>query len=311
MLATVCSSNWERVEVSNSSPYPAHACAPLTPHAHATVSRPPLPPLPSAPHVDAFHGVPFATCTHLCALSLAAFVLSQGSDFCLFYSVRDRCPHVADTGNYTERCSAALKTWVLSDQIFLQCCPHLSFAFSVLGSTKQHDRSFHLCNDFNFGVSCGFKMEKGRCEEPTCTEAAVCGAQTARSLRVTELITRLQASLRGWLQRRSYARQQAAAVMIQVPLPRPGWRHWCCAAQLHSRQRGLAKGRREGGGGCLPCTHLGAGRGGITFYPPSLQNFRVSGARDPESILRHRIPSLRFTRGIRDAFVLVLWNDQM
>lgn len=90
---------------------------------------PPLPPLPSAPHVDGFHGVPFATCTHLCALSLATFALSQGSDFCLFYSVRDRCPHVADTGNYTERCSAALKTWVLSDQIFLQCYQYLSFAF--------------------------------------------------------------------------------------------------------------------------------------------------------------------------------------
>lgn len=42
------------------------------------------------------------------------------------------------------------------------------------------------------------------------------GVQTARSHRVTELITRLQASLRGWLQRRAYKRKQAAAIVVQV-----------------------------------------------------------------------------------------------
>eukprot|EP00208_Stichococcus_sp_RCC1054_P002079 CAMPEP_0206143610 /NCGR_PEP_ID=MMETSP1473-20131121/21153_1 /ASSEMBLY_ACC=CAM_ASM_001109 /TAXON_ID=1461547 /ORGANISM="Stichococcus sp, Strain RCC1054" /LENGTH=1690 /DNA_ID=CAMNT_0053539093 /DNA_START=726 /DNA_END=5798 /DNA_ORIENTATION=+ len=40
--------------------------------------------------------------------------------------------------------------------------------------------------------------------------------ETARSHRVTELITRLQASLRGWLQRRAYKRKQAAAIVVQA-----------------------------------------------------------------------------------------------
>lgn len=40
--------------------------------------------------------------------------------------------------------------------------------------------------------------------------------QAARSRRVTELITRLQAAWRGLLLRRAYARQKLSAVVIQV-----------------------------------------------------------------------------------------------
>ena len=53
-----------------------------------------------------------------------------------------------------------------------------------------------------------------------CDIADPCAAQNARTRRVTELVTRLQAVVRGRLARQAYQRQRTAALRIQVRVSR-------------------------------------------------------------------------------------------